>query len=767
MFPVPPVKIKEERPDEAEIRELAAKMVEANKAKAAAAAAATTMSTGRPNMVQPGQAGIMSYLTRNNPSGINKLTIEKKSSATSGDKKPACDEESLMGRFGWVTLGKCHIPYIFRNGEKYCAVRMVENKLLNKYLSYLHSDIYSCTCVRSYYITEAEAKLLNEINLKHCEGCFGRETFTTKDLVVRLQDAGEFYNFLDVCYNKLLLSSSNPRDKCGFIRINGESVVPYTVREVQKFVPLFYFEGETDSLKLRAEKLEGWDLAYLKFCCKVQGIRNELFASETCSVISLNDIKSYFSPGTLFEDYWPSRVVDSQLLLPSSKTGTTMASGGMWTKQPPVSHSPVVSSAMTVTKLPTGVHQTRNTAAASMVPSANTMQQAVCNGWSGLVGGQATYQPIVSQPAGPMIRMTQAQTPIHNMAPTTTTRGGYNPVRPRATPQYYPTVSMPMTTQSSHLPSVAQPPPPLVRSGVAGASPMGYPTYGKDDWSACTYTSTAATTGLGIPGSSPSPLQHLIAASQHSPNSRSSSSHQMLPPAAPAYHYNTQQQRHTPPNNASAAAAAAAAASAKYPPPLIPVNGARYPTGTPGAYGSDVIDLSSPPQSPHRSNGGTTASNNNINDDVPGAKKLIQISETATSGSHIPYQVQKALVDNKMVPCINSKPFIYSELLMTLPDLVKDSIIESSKTSTLEYLSGFNGFEWPISSFHHCGWSQKKQQMQILQDAGKCKSTSDVLPLIQVRDVMQYMPQLKYMLGRVANNSSHDTSGTAKRQRTS
>nr|CAD7397069.1 unnamed protein product [Timema poppensis] len=758
MFPVPPVKIKEERPDEAEIRELAAKMVEANKAKAAAAAAATTMSTGRPNMVQPGQAGIMSYLTRNNPSGMNKLTIEKKSSATSGDKKPACDEESLMGRFGWVTLGKCHIPYIFRNGEKYCAVRMVENKLLNKYLSYLHSDIYSCTCVRSYYITEAEAKLLNEINLKHCEGCFGRETFTTKDLVVRLQDAGEFYNFLDVCYNKLLLSSSNPRDKCGFIRINGESVVPYTVREVQKFVPLFYFEGETDSLKLRAEKLEGWDLAYLKFCCKVQGIRNELFASETCSVISLNDIKSYFSPGTLFEDYWPSRVVDSQLLLPSSKTGTTMASGGMWTKQPPVSHSPVVSSAMTVTKLPTGVHQTRNTAAASMVPSANTMQQAVCNGWSGLVGGQATYQPIVSQPAGPMIRMTQAQTPIHNMAPTTTTRGGYNPVRPRATPQYYPTVSMPMTTQSSHLPSVAQPPPPLVRSGVAGASPMGYPTYGKDDWSACTYTSTAATTGLGIPGSSPSPLQHLIAASQHSPNSRSSSSHQMLPPAAPAYHYNTQQQRHTPPNNASAAAAAAAAASSKYPPPLIPVNGARYPTGTPGAYGSDVIDLSSPPQSPHRSNGGTTASNNNINDDVPGAKKLIQISETATSGSHIPYQVQKALVDNKMVPCINSKPFIYSELLMTLPDLVSHFFPQVSLSNCRQALQEVLHLEL---------YRGNRQQMQILQDAGKCKSTNDVLPLIQVRDVMQYMPQLKYMLGRVANNSSHDTSGTAKRQRTS
>ena len=34
-------------------------------------------------------------------------------------------------------------------------------------------------------------------------------------------------------------------------------------------------------------------------------------------------------------------------------------------------------------------------------------------------------------------------------------------------------------------------------------------------------------------------------------------------------------------------------------------------------------------------------------------------------------QVKKVLVDNKMVPCINAKPYIYSDLLMTLPDLVK------------------------------------------------------------------------------------------------
>jgi len=33
-------------------------------------------------------------------------------------------------------------------------------------------------------------------------------------------------------------------------------------------------------------------------------------------------------------------------------------------------------------------------------------------------------------------------------------------------------------------------------------------------------------------------------------------------------------------------------------------------------------------------------------------------------------QAQKALVEGKMVPCINMKPYVYQELLMTLPDLV-------------------------------------------------------------------------------------------------
>ena len=91
-------------------------------------------------------------------------------------------------------------------------------------------EVNSCTSIRSYYLTDNESKLLNEINIKHTDCTFGKEAFTSKDLVVRLKDAKEFYKFLDLCHKKLVQKKSNASDRCGFFRINGESVVPYTVK---------------------------------------------------------------------------------------------------------------------------------------------------------------------------------------------------------------------------------------------------------------------------------------------------------------------------------------------------------------------------------------------------------------------------------------------------------------------------------------------------------------------------------------------------------
>lgn len=257
------------------------------------------------------------------------------STASASPSKPSesdkpLDEESKKGKFGWFDIEKVYLPYILRYGtEKYTSVRMVERRLLNRYLQVLPPEVSSCTCIRSYYITDAESKLLNEINLKHSDCCYGKEAFTSKDLVVRLKDAKEFHRFLELCHKKLVLKRSNASDRCGFFRINGESVVPYTVKEGVKYVPLFYFEGETDHLKLKSETVNGWDLAYLKFCCKVQGIRNELFANEICAVVGLEEIKGHFPAGTTFEDYWPAK--GSIEAIANSRAG---AGAGNWTQKP-------------------------------------------------------------------------------------------------------------------------------------------------------------------------------------------------------------------------------------------------------------------------------------------------------------------------------------------------------------------------------------------------------------------------------------------------
>ncbi|KAJ8718308.1 hypothetical protein PYW08_002545 [Mythimna loreyi] len=625
------VKVKTERPDEAEIRELAAKMVEANKAKAlAASVAAARPPPGSLVGVAPpgsgGQMGILNFLARKpapNNTGDMRPVVD-------GEKKtPAPDEASWKGHFGWDMLGKCHIPYIYRSSEKYVAVRMVEIKLLNKYLNYLHADIYSCTCIRSYYITEIEARLLNEINNRHCDGQFGREPFSQKDLVVRLSDAYEFYNFLDVCYNKLLRGTTNSKDKCGFIRINKESVVPYTVRDNQKFVPLFYFEGETDNLKLKADQLKGWDLSYLKFCCKVQGIRNELFASETCSVISLSDIKSYFPPGTEFEEYWPNKVVDSQLLI-SAKGG---AGGGQWTRAPPAPPPGVVG----------GVGVGSNAVGLNNVSSQSTR------------GRRATAQR--HSPASQALQMPH---------------GGLSAAAVQALANGW---SLPGALTQAQTQQVLR----LAQAQVAQAHV------------AARYNNAAiAAAAAGLP-------QHR---SQHQRNVQF-------------------------PNSAITMAM-----GQQPPPPLV-------------RSSANTSTMNVPPQVTGTMNGHSTSHS------VDSRKRLTPIPDINITGNHTPYKVQKALVENTMVPCINAKPYQYTELLMTLPDLASHFFPRVSLTTCRAMLDALG-----ITLYR-----PNSTQLQVLRNSGKCKSAAageNGMALVQIRDVMQHMLQFKYMLrSGLASDDAH------------
>ena len=352
----------EPRTDDREINEMAKRIIEQNKQKAAQQPGVHPGYPGMPG--RPGMPGVPPYY-QNRPG----QTAGASTSATApAEVEKKIDEESRRGRFGWVEFEKNYIPYIFRTGknEKFTSVRMVERKMLNKFLSVLPSEVNSCHCIRSYYITEHESKLLNEINLRHADNHFGKEAFTSKDLVVRLADAKEFYRFLDLCYKKLVLKRSNASDRCGFFRINGESVVPYTMRDNTKYVPLFYFEGETDHLKLSSDQVDGWDLAYLKFCCKVQGIRNELFSADVCRVVALDEIRGHFPQGTTFEDYWPAKGSIEPV------NHAQRVSAGNWTQKPaqaaPNSSQPTQSS--------TAARQTSSQTAAAQLAAAAQQQVA-------------------------------------------------------------------------------------------------------------------------------------------------------------------------------------------------------------------------------------------------------------------------------------------------------------------------------------------------------------------------------------------------------
>lgn len=239
----------------------------------------------------------------------------------------------------WTVVGNSCIPCLLKNdGTKYVSVRIAESKVLSHFLLRLNAEVFNCVSVKSFGITEAEMKLLNELNSKHCEFTFGRDPFSKdSDFIVKLDDLIEFYQFMDTCYNKLVNGAPiGSKNKCGFVRINDDSVVPYAVKNDHKYVPLFYFEGETESLKTKAINLENWDLAYLKFCCKVQGIKNELFASEQCMVTSLEDVKSYFPEGTKFDDYWPSKVVEMQ-----TPTRNDINGNHSWVQTPHIDSSAV------------------------------------------------------------------------------------------------------------------------------------------------------------------------------------------------------------------------------------------------------------------------------------------------------------------------------------------------------------------------------------------------------------------------------------------
>lgn len=157
-----------------------------------------------------------------------------------------------------------------------------------------------------------EVRLFNEINNFHCEGLFGKRAFSLSDALISLEDAMHFNKFLNMCKMKLYMTGEDP--KCGFIKLNKEAVVPYVLVDAETYLPTFYFEGEVAEIREHSKVISGWDLVYLKFCCKVQRIREELYDQPSCEVVGLSEIKKQFPSNSTFENFWPNEVAKDFVL---------------------------------------------------------------------------------------------------------------------------------------------------------------------------------------------------------------------------------------------------------------------------------------------------------------------------------------------------------------------------------------------------------------------------------------------------------------------
>merc|ERR1719318_956904 len=120
--------------------------------------------------------------------------------------------------------------------------------------------------------------------------------------------------------------------------------------------------------------------------------------------------------------------------------------------------------------------------------------------------------------------------------------------------------------------------------------------------------------------------------------------------------------------------------------------------------------------------------------------KLTQIKEFPIEpSSQLPYKLQKALIDQKIVPCINVRPYIFHDLMMSLPDFVKyffpDLPLEKSREMLQEILKVVL-------------YKGNSGHQEVLRTEGKCGVYGPV-PLVLVKDIMTYMPQMKYMFSNM------------------
>jgi hypothetical protein len=203
------------------------------------------------------------------------------------------DFSSVKGIFGWTSIDGVDVPYIFRKDKMFVSVRIVEQKLLNKYPNSYPDDLGKHQPLTSFFITPHECKLLNEINQVHCGGEFGTKLFSIKDLIVLLSDFVEFYNLVKKTFPENARCEEDAHKslmgaECGWLQVNN-TVSPYVKRKTDKFVPLSVMKyAAALSIPGTGVLPETEECDLLNKACKIAGFNFSF--SKTTRIISLSEI---------------------------------------------------------------------------------------------------------------------------------------------------------------------------------------------------------------------------------------------------------------------------------------------------------------------------------------------------------------------------------------------------------------------------------------------------------------------------------------------
>lgn len=191
------------------------------------------------------------------------------------------DAPSYAGQFGWEGIGpeEFAVPVILRsNNVRYSPVKIVEQEIIKKYDT-LPQTVFQVITLKSFFVTNIEAKLLNTINYHHCNGRYGDTLFTSKDVIISAADVRELSRFLNLSHHVFTQEfSEEVKCKLGIIRlvVNPSQptftlLVPYICKRYPgsegavRFVPdkliAPYVKHSNKSVRSNPND---WDIMYLK-----------------------------------------------------------------------------------------------------------------------------------------------------------------------------------------------------------------------------------------------------------------------------------------------------------------------------------------------------------------------------------------------------------------------------------------------------------------------------------------------------------------------